>query len=107
MNDVRNAIANDWLLELFSYQQYNHGEESSNEHLKKALWIALDEELSEIERECFLERYLENHKVREIARHRGCAASTVSRTIRRAEAKLFRVLKYTNPRLLKVGGANE
>lgn len=52
------------------------------------------EELTPIQREILLEYYIQNRKITEIARDRGIHKSTVSRTLKRAEGKLRRYLRY-------------
>lgn len=52
------------------------------------------EELTPTQREILLEYYIQNRKIAEIARDRGIYKSTVSRTLKRAEEKLRRYLRY-------------
>ena len=52
------------------------------------------EELTPIQREILLDYYIQNRKITEIARDRGVHKSTVSRTLKRAEGKLRRYLRY-------------
>jgi RNA polymerase sigma factor (sigma-70 family) len=52
------------------------------------------EELTPIQREILLEYYIQNRKITDIARDRGVHKSTVSRTLKRAEGKLRRYLRY-------------
>lgn len=52
------------------------------------------EELTLIQREILLEYYIQNRKITDIARDRGVHKSTVSRTLKRAEGKLRRYLRY-------------
>ena len=52
------------------------------------------EELTPVQREVLLEFYIQNRKITEIARDRGVHKSTVSRTLKRAEGKLRRYLRY-------------
>ena len=51
-------------------------------------------ELTENQREMLTAYYFEKQTMTEIARNRGVHISTVSRTIRRAEEKLRKFLKY-------------
>ena len=51
-------------------------------------------ELTENQREMLTAYYFEKQTMTEIARNRGVNVSTVSRTIRRAEEKLRKFLKY-------------
>jgi RNA polymerase sigma factor (sigma-70 family) len=52
------------------------------------------EELTELQRDTILAYYFENKSVEQIARERGINKSTVSRTLKRAEARLKRFLQY-------------
>ncbi len=52
------------------------------------------EELTPCQREILLAYYIDNRKINEIALERGVHKSTVSRTLKRAEKKLRRYLRY-------------
>ena len=52
------------------------------------------EEMTSNQREILLAYYIENKKIIEIAEDRGVHKSTVSRTLKRAERKLRRYLRY-------------
>ena len=52
------------------------------------------EELTPLQRETIIAYYIHNRKIPEIARERGVHKSTVSRTLKRAEGKLRRYLRY-------------
>ncbi len=52
------------------------------------------EELTELQRETILAYYFQELTVTQIAESRGVNKSTVSRTLRRAEDKLRRFLRY-------------
>lgn len=54
----------------------------------------IQEELTPLQRETILAYYIQNRKIPEIARERGVHKSTVSRTLKRAEQKLRRYLRY-------------
>lgn len=54
----------------------------------------IKEELTPLQRETILAYYIQNQKIPEIARSRGVHKSTVSRTLKRAEGKLRRYLRY-------------
>lgn len=54
----------------------------------------IQEELTELQRETLLAHYFREMNVTEIARERNVNKSTVSRTLRRAENKLKRYLRY-------------
>lgn len=52
------------------------------------------EELTSLQRETLLAYYFQERTITEIAEDRGVHKSTVSRTLKRAEAKLRRYLRY-------------
>ncbi len=52
------------------------------------------EELTEIQRQTLLSYYFQRMTISQIAAQRGVQKSTVSRTLRRAEDKLRRYLKF-------------
>ncbi len=52
------------------------------------------EELTPLQRETLLAYYFQEQTIPQIAAERGVNKSTVSRTLRRAEEKLRRYLKY-------------
>ena len=52
------------------------------------------EELTQLQRETLIAYYFQEQTIPEIAAERGVNKSTVSRTLRRAEEKLRRYLKY-------------
>lgn len=54
----------------------------------------IQEELTPLQRETLLAYYIQEQTIPEIARARGVNKSTVSRTLRRAEAKVRRLLRY-------------
>ena len=54
----------------------------------------IDEELTPLQRETLLDYYIRQENIPEIAAKRGVNKSTVSRTLKRAEQKLRRYLKY-------------
>lgn len=54
----------------------------------------IEEELTPVQREILLAYYIQEQTIPEIARQRGVHKSTVSRTLRRAEGKLRRFLRY-------------
>lgn len=54
----------------------------------------IDEELTELQRQTLLAYYFQDQTIPQIAAERGVHKSTVSRTLRRAEDKLRRFLKY-------------
>ena len=54
----------------------------------------IQEELTPLQRETLIAYYFQEQTVTQIASDRGVNKSTVSRTLKRAEAKLRRYLKY-------------
>ena len=52
------------------------------------------EELTDLQRQTLLAYYFQEQTIPQIAAERGVNKSTVSRTLRRAEEKLRRYLKY-------------
>ena len=54
----------------------------------------IQEELTELQRELLMAYYFQEISIPQIARERGVNKSTVSRTLRRAEDKLRKYLKY-------------
>ncbi len=52
------------------------------------------EELTEVQRQTLLSYYFQRMTISQIAAQRGVQKSTVSRTLRRAENKLRRYLKF-------------
>lgn len=85
-------------------ETYFHSIASNNtqEHsrLKRNVRRALMDELTERQRELILMRYGENKTQAEIADILGLCPSTVSRTIKRAENKLRKFLKYGADRIM-------
>ena len=61
---------------------------------RKRLERVIREELTEKQRQTLIAYYFQEMDIPEIAAQRGVCKSTVSRTLRRAEAKLKRYLKY-------------
>ena len=60
----------------------------------KRVQRVIREELTQIQREVLLAYYIQNQTIPQIAEHRGVNKSTVSRTLKRAEGKLRRYLRY-------------
>lgn len=83
----------------------DNGKEISE--LKRNLIAAIEEELTDTERESILLYYGQRMSMTEIAAMKGNAPSSVSRNISRAEAKLKKVLKYGGKRLLKEALRND
>ena len=69
-------------------------------HLINAFRIAVRNELTEQQRTYIMAYYYDRLTMEEIAEQFTVNKSTVSRTIKRAEQRLQRVLRYAHPRLL-------
>lgn len=54
----------------------------------------IDEELTDLQKQTLVAYYFQEQSIPQIAEERGVNKSTVSRTLRRAENKLRRFLKY-------------
>lgn len=71
--------------------------ETNSEQIERAirmLGVAIQEDLSPTQQLYLQKRFFENKGVRDIAAECGVNPSTVSRTIRRAERRLYKVCKY-------------
>ena len=68
--------------------------------LKRNLIRAIQEEVSERQRQALLLYYVEGLNQREIGERCGVDKSTISRTIKRGEKRLQRCLRYGAARLL-------
>lgn len=62
---------------------------------KKLLYRAIEEELTERQREVVTDYYLKHMTIYKIAEALGLSVSTVSRTLTRGRANLRRALKYS------------
>ena len=60
----------------------------------KRVQRVIREELTQLQREALIAYYFQEQTITQIARERGVNKSTVCRTLRRAEEKLRRYLKY-------------
>ena len=78
-------------------------EDNSQEHtrLKQNLVRALQEDVTGKQRQYLLLYYAEGLNMREIGERLGVDKSTVSRTIKRGEARLRRCLRYGAEALLR------
>lgn len=61
---------------------------------RQRLHRVIREELTEKQRRTLLAYYFQQQTIPQIARHQGVNKSTVSRTLRRAEERLKRYLRY-------------
>ena len=82
----------------------NHEEISE---LKRNLARAIREELTDLERENILLYYGQRINMVDIAAMKGVNPSTISRSIKSAEKKLKKVMKYGAKRLLKEALRND
>lgn len=76
---------------------YNNGGSTNNEsraRMKKIMFDALNNELTDRQRMCLVEHYLNGRKEKEIALELGLSPSTVSRHIRFGKQKLQRIAQY-------------
>ena len=69
-------------------------------HSKKCLMVALESELTETQRQYYTMYHLDGMTMAEIAATAGVSISCVSRTLKRANARLGNVLRYSAPHLL-------
>lgn len=69
-------------------------------HTIKALRVAMDEELTDKQREYIEMFFAYGMNVREIGQEMGVSELTVRRTINRGLDRLYHVLRYANPRYL-------
>ena len=83
------------------------GEDNSREQeaLRGRLLRAVEEELTPRQRQMMILYYREGLTIPQIGAKLGVARSTVSRTLRRGEARLRRCLRYTAPALLDAAPA--
>ncbi len=70
------------------------GPRMSREMAMERIRRVIQEELTDLQREVLVAYYFQEMNIPQIARERGVNKSTVSRTLRRAEQKLRRYLKY-------------
>lgn len=89
---------NQYAFDLWNSQGNNN--DPAYKHLKNAFRVAIRNELTEQQRTYIMSYYYDSLTMEEIARQFSVNKSTVSRTIRRAEQRLERVLRYAHPRLL-------
>ena len=75
------------------YEGYQ-GPRLTPELLQKRLSRVIEEELTPLQRETLLAYYIQQKNIPTIAAERSVAKCTVSRTLRRAEGKVRRFLRY-------------
>ena len=69
-------------------------------HTINALRVAMEEELTDTQREYIEMFFVYGMSMNEIGQELGVAKATVSRTINRGLDRLYHVLRYANPRYL-------
>ena len=84
------------------FKKWNTNESDADfvEHAKKVVLFAIQNELTEKEREYYTLYYVQRMPMTEIAKLKGVYKSTVSRALTRATKKLHNVMRYTAPHLL-------
>lgn len=70
------------------------GPRLSRESQLSRLKRVIDQELTETQRDVMVAFYFENKSIRQISQERGVTASSISRTLQRAEARCRRSLRY-------------
>ena len=70
--------------------QSNQKRQVQMQRIREVIW----NELTDLQRDAIIAYYFHRNTISEIAALRGVHKSTVSRTLRRAEEKLRRYLKY-------------
>lgn len=74
--------------------QGGHTNEESRNKMKKILYSALQSELTDRQRTCLIEHYLNGKKEKDIALEQNLNPSTVSRHITKAKEKLKHIASY-------------
>ncbi len=88
---------NDRNVDKILYSKYLSSGNTNNEsrrQMKQILSKAITEELTEMQRICIVEHYLNRKKQKDIAAELGLNASTVSRHINAAKHKLKNIASY-------------
>ena len=75
------------------YEGYKGPRLPKNVQLQRVQQV-IREELTPLQRQTLVAYYFQEQKIAQIASERGVNKSTVSRTLRRAEEKLRRYLRY-------------
>lgn len=69
-------------------------------HCKNAVKVALERELNDRQRQIYVMYYIDGVTIPQIAAIMGVNKSTISRTLKRANERLAKVLRYSAPNLL-------
>ena len=91
---------NDRELEYQALRQFLKAMEGSKTNLASNLAIALEDELTEKQKQVVQLYYIRQMPMSDIAEEMGVHVSTVSRTLKRARLRLRRCLKYGGQALL-------
>jgi RNA polymerase sigma factor (sigma-70 family) len=75
------------------YNGYQGSRMPKNIQLQRIRW-AIEQELTPQQREILISYHIHGKNIPQIAQERGVHKSTVCRTLKRAEEKLHRYLKY-------------
>ena len=86
----------------FSRQFNGGGDDDLVEKVSATIYAAVRLDLSAKQRCYFTQYYFEGLTMAEIADINGVDKATVSRTVKRARARLERVLKYVDPKLMRL-----
>ncbi len=91
-----NNSSSQWLGDMTVWLRANAGDNGEQmTRLRRNLRRAREEELTERQREMVALYYDQGMTMPQIAERLGVSRSTVSRTLRRARARLYRFLRYT------------
>lgn len=88
---------------ILGVQQYRYGdEEQRDSEYKRMIYVlkkVIEGELTERQQFCMQAYYFENKTQAEIAQEMGIGVSTVNKHLKRAKARLFKVMRYSFQRL--------
>lgn len=92
----------DFQADAIQFKKWNANEPETDfvSHAKKAVLHALNNELTDKQREYYTLYHLNGFSISEIARMKAVNKSTVSRMLAMAQKKMSRVMRYTAPHLL-------
>lgn len=97
---------NDFRLDVAAFQQWDRAMREAPDtvmaHAKHCVMVAIAEELTYAQKLYITAYFIDGLNMREIGEKYGVNKSTVSRTIARGEKRLFRALRYSNPRFIKL-----
>lgn len=96
MRDTRfNSRSSEWIGDMTVWMRENAEDNSEQlSRLRRGLRLAREQELTPRQQEILTLYYDKGMKMPQIARKLGVNRSTVSRTVRRARNRLYRVLRY-------------